>query len=82
MAIKFPQTIWQEADLIDRFARGYRTKFAHLIDQLNSPCVKITDMQCLRLCVEAVDLMLDNQSRLAQAVKRLSTEPAAMKSAA
>lgn len=82
MMVKTTQTIWQEADLIERFARGYRGKFAQLIDELNGPPGKITDMECLRRCVEAVDLMLDNQSRLAEAVKHLSGPSSVLKSAA
>lgn len=88
MAVQSAPTIWQEADLIERFARGYRAKFAHLIEQLNSPsdpgspAARLTDLQCLRLCVEAVDVMLENQCRLADAVKRLNSQSMPMKSAA
>ncbi|HWB53024.1 MAG TPA: hypothetical protein VG722_02490 [Tepidisphaeraceae bacterium] len=82
MGNQYVPTLRQEAELIERFARGYRAKFAHLIDQLNGPSDKISDMQCLRLCVEAVDIMLDNQCRLADAVRRLSSEHSPMKSAA
>jgi hypothetical protein len=82
MATQTAPTIDQEAELMERFARGYRAKFAHLIDQLNGPSEKISDMQCLRLCVEAVDVMLENQCRLADAVRRLSSEHSPMKSAA
>ena len=73
----------QEADLIERFARSYRAKFATLIDQLNGPpSGRISDLQCLRMCVEAVDLMLDTQCRLAEAVKKISQDGAPLKSAA
>jgi hypothetical protein len=82
MALQSPMSIWQEADLIERFAHGYRAKIASLIDQLNGPYTPITDLQCLRLCVEAVDVMLENQCRLADAVKRLNSEKPLMKSAA
>ncbi|HEY1685124.1 MAG TPA: hypothetical protein VGG19_10200 [Tepidisphaeraceae bacterium] len=84
MALERNISIWQEADMIERFARGYRAKFATLIEQLNGATVQgqITDLQCLRLCVEAVDVMLDNQSRLADALKRLESQNPPMKSVA
>jgi hypothetical protein len=82
MALQSTMSIWQEADLIERFAHGYRAKIALLIDQLNGPSTHLTDLQCLRICVEAVDVMLENQCRLADAVKRLNSERMPMKSAA
>lgn len=75
-------TIWQEADLIERFARGYRAKFAQLIDQLNAANGQLTDTECLRQCVEAIDVMLENQCRLADALKRLNSDKPLLKSAA
>jgi hypothetical protein len=84
MSVEDPAVqVQQEAELIERFARSYRAKFAVLIDQLNQPTPgRLTDQQCLRLCVEAVDMMLDTQSRLADAVQKMSRQQRVMKSAA
>jgi hypothetical protein len=69
-----------EADLIERFARSYRRKFAQVIDQLNHEPAKLSDMQCIRLCVEAVDMVLATQTELARALREMD-EKASRKAA-
>src|SRR5689334_18493204 len=65
----------QEVDLIGRFAESYRRKFSALIDRLNhSPTSQSTDLASLRLCVEAVDMMLSNQTELARVLRDLAEQ--------
>jgi hypothetical protein len=66
--------IRKEADLIERFSSAYRKRLGQLVEQLNKPGFAAADMQCLRLCVEAVDLILSSQSKLARAIDRLSDQ--------
>jgi hypothetical protein len=60
------QHLQQEVDLIGKFADSYRRRFSVLIDQLNHNLASQGDSASLRLCVEAVDMMLSNQSELAR----------------
>ena len=63
----------QEADLIGRFAESYRRKFSTLIDRLNHPQRgDASDLASLRLCVEAVDMMLSNQTELARVLRDMT----------
>jgi hypothetical protein len=70
--------IRREVDLIQRFARSYRQKFAELIERMNhtaeSPAGATPEQQCLRLCVEAVDMILETQDQLADAVAKLTSD--------
>jgi hypothetical protein len=68
------QRLRQEVDLMDRFTRSYRRKFADLIDRLNRADQR-SDLQCVRLCVEAVDMMLASQSQVAKSLREMTTEP-------
>jgi hypothetical protein len=77
------QRIRREADLIGRVAEYYRARFIQAIDRLNhaappgvpgAAAVPATDLACLRLCVEAVDMMLASQDQLARAVRELTAE--------
>ena len=64
----------EEADLIEQFTSTYGRKFAALIDQMNhapSP----TDVQCIRLCVEAVNMMLVSQQQVARSIRELARPP-------
>ena len=72
MAPELSRQIRQEVDLIERFVASYRHKFAELIEQLNRGPSTLTDLQSLRLCVEAVDMMLLMQGHLAQALQKIS----------
>jgi hypothetical protein len=61
----------KEVDLIGRFAESYRRKFYILIDQLNTRPDASVDIASLRLCVEAVDMMLANQTELVRMLREL-----------
>jgi len=61
-----------EADLISRFAESYRRKFSTLIDRMNHHPDPNLDTVSLKLCVEAVDMMLATQKHLANALCELS----------
>ncbi len=63
----------EEIDLIARFAASYRRKLADVIDRMNRGQ---GDVQCMRLCVEAVDMMLESQNHLAQALLQSCETPA------
>jgi hypothetical protein len=67
--------IEQEVDLIGRFAETYRRKFSILIDRLNHPQRRdsSTDLASLRLCVEAVDMMLSNQSEITRILREIAS---------
>ena len=65
------QRLRQEVDLMERFSQTYRRKFADLISRLNHNQAPV-DHQCLRLCVEAVDMMLASQSQVAASLRELA----------
>ena len=77
--------IQQEADLIERFVRSCRPRFAAAIAMLNRrrPALDILEpeLQCLRLCVEAMDMVLVNQDRVAAILRQLSGARPALKAA-
>jgi hypothetical protein len=61
------QQLQQEVDLIGRFTESYRRKFSVIIERLNqNQSDASTDLASLRLCVEAVDMILSSQSELAR----------------
>lgn len=62
-----------EADLISRFAESYRRKFSFLIDKMNHRPDPSLDTASIKLCVEAVDMMLATQKQLANALCELSS---------
>jgi hypothetical protein len=82
MSPQHRRQIRQEVDLIQRFADSYRRKFADLIERMNHTTTTTTttagaptmDAGSLRLCVEAVDMMLATHHQLADAVARLSDD--------
>ncbi len=61
----------QELDVIQRFADTYQKQFAVLIRELNGPPVPGASSQGLRLCVEAVNMMLESHRTLAMALQDL-----------
>ena len=75
MSVHVRNQLRQELDVIDRFARSYREQFDVLIRQLNADPTPQTGRQCLRLCVEAVNMLLSTQNQLASALRSLSEEP-------
>ena len=60
---------------MERFTQSYRRKFAQLIDRMNRS-EPASDLQCVRLCVEAVDMMLASQSQVAQSLRQMTELPA------
>jgi hypothetical protein len=65
----------QDLDVIERFANSYRQQFSQLIAELNGDPTPQTGRRCLRLCVEAVNMLLDTQNHLASALKTMSQLP-------
>lgn len=68
------QRIDRELDLIERLSRVYQSQFAELISELNTAPTNQTTGQCLRLCVEAVNMLLDSHNQLASAMRSLAEE--------
>ena len=62
-------------DLMERFSRSYRQKFALLIEQLNRPGAS-SDPTSVRLCIEAMDMMLATQSQVASSLRALAGQSA------
>ena len=67
-----PSDLRQEVDLITRFTESYRRKFSSMIDRMNHETDPATDLASLRLCVEAVDMMLSSQRQLCKALSEIS----------
>jgi hypothetical protein len=72
MSPRVRRQISSEVDLIGRFAEAYRRKFSTLIDRMDHGGDLAVDMASLRLCVEAVDMMLANQSELARVLRSMA----------
>ena len=78
-----------EADLIEAFTRTYGRKFSEMIDRLNhpagaAPASGLSDLQCVRLCVEAVNMMLASQAQVARTLQEFASvakEPAPLRAA-
>ena len=66
--------IRREVELIQRFANSYSGRFDEMIRRLNTPADGRAniDGQCLRICVETMNMVLNMQSQLAQALHDLS----------
>jgi hypothetical protein len=73
MSPRVRRQIAQEVDLIGKFAETYRRKFSALIDRMNRGADSTTDLASLRLCVEAVDMMLSNQTELAKVLRAMTS---------
>jgi hypothetical protein len=63
----------EEANLVERFTQTYRMKFAELIERLNTDSAP-SDLQCVRMCVEAVNMMLDSQTHMARTLRALADD--------
>jgi hypothetical protein len=78
MGTQLHQRIQDEVELIQRFAGAYGKKFDDLIAKLNAPAspaaAATPDGQCLRLCVEAVNMVLSLQGHLARVLDELSRQ--------
>jgi hypothetical protein len=64
--------IRDEAELIQRFTDSYGKQFHLLIDRINANPAE-SDPQSIRLCVEAVNMVLSLQGRLAGVLDDLSS---------
>lgn len=80
MATEPSKRLREEANLVERFTQTYRLKFAELIERLNAASGP-TDLQCVRMCVEAVNMMLDSQSQMARTLCALAEDEPAKKAA-
>lgn len=65
--------IQQDLELIERFAHAYRERFSTLISELNSAPTAQTASEGLRLCVEALNMVLQTQGSLTFALKELAS---------
>jgi hypothetical protein len=79
MSNQLQRRIHDEVELIQRFAGSYGKKFDDLISRMNGlesggPAAPQADGQCLRLCVEAVNMVLSLQGHLARVLDDLSRE--------
>jgi len=66
--------IRREVDLIERFSQYYHRRLATLIDDMNHARAAGGDRECLRLCVEAVGMILSSQNHLCRTLKRLGSD--------
>jgi hypothetical protein len=64
----------QEVALIARFTESYRRRFSSMIDRMNRLPDAATDVAGLRLCVEAVDMMLSSQKQLCKAIAEMTEQ--------
>jgi hypothetical protein len=71
MLPQFTSKLREEADLVERFTQTYRMKFAHLIERLNAG-EPPSDLASIRLCVEAVNMMLESQSQMARTIREMT----------
>jgi len=71
MAAEIRDQMLQEAALAARFSEIYRRHFAELIERLNHNLGTPPDRDGLRLCIEAVDMMLATQTYLTRAIAQL-----------
>ena len=71
----------QEAELATRFSEMYRGQLAELIDRLNRDLTQPPDRNGLRLCIEAIDIMLATQSYLTKAIAQLGAAQAGKRAA-
>ena len=65
------QQISSELEFIHRFAAAYSQRFQALIDGLNSPTIPSAG-ECLRLCVETVNLLLSTQQQIAGILQQMA----------
>jgi len=71
MSAEARDRILQEANLAARFSEMYRRRFAELIERMNKNLHDPAGRDGLRLCIEAVDMMLATQSYLTRAIVQL-----------
>jgi hypothetical protein len=75
----------EEIELVERFVDCYRRQFDALIARLNDggrATASAGNPQTVRLCVEAVNMMLDSHGRLARTLRHLAAPAAPPRAAA
>ncbi len=60
-----------EAAIMEAFTSTYGRKFSQLIERMNDEPAA-TDLQCVRLCVEAVNMMLVSQAQVARTLRAIA----------
>jgi hypothetical protein len=69
----------QEAELVQRFAHGYRHRLAEIITTLNRSLahsgLDSRQQESMRCCVEAVDLVLSSHEQFARLLSVLAKQP-------
>jgi hypothetical protein len=73
MSSELQQRIESEVGLMSAFAAAYRPRFDAVIRKLNTPEPR-DPSQALRLCVEAMGMILDSQARLSQLLTQAATD--------
>jgi hypothetical protein len=68
------ERISTELAVMERFAASYQHYFRDLITELNGAPNPAAAQRSLRLCIEAVNMMLDNHRTLAMALRGLATQ--------
>ena len=76
---QLPPGLQSEVELVARFSESYRRKFDEVIARLNAAVDSQTDAESLRLCVEAVDMMLSSHAVLARALVELMQQKQPMR---
>jgi hypothetical protein len=69
MPVTLSHQVLQSLELMERCTRYHQRQFARLIERLNKDPSAVTQAQCLRLCVEAVSVMVAAQNDLAGALR-------------
>ena len=73
------QATVDEADLVQRFAHGYRHRLACIIGTLNRTLatsgIDARQQESMRCCVEAVDLVLSSHEHFAKLLSTLAKPP-------
>jgi hypothetical protein len=71
----------QEAELVQRFAHGYRHRLAEIISSLNRSLahsgIDPRQQESMRCCVEAVDLVLSSHEQFARLLSVLAKQAGA-----
>jgi hypothetical protein len=73
MSADMQNRLREEVDLIERFTQTYRRKFDVLIDRLNRSGGQ-SDLASVRLCVEAVNMLLSSQAQVARTIRAMAEE--------
>lgn len=64
--------IAEEMSLVERYVSMYHRRLSGLIGGLNGSAVN--DRECLKMCVEAVDVILTSQNQLCRTLREMSNE--------